>query len=109
MNITPDTEPNGSEHKAEGLAQRALELAEWAEASCGYTHNIKDIKRLMEVSAFLKSYAEIAPKWQAVLDSEAVAYATHHDEPMLFPSIGEAGEYCEYWESPIPLIIKPAP
>jgi hypothetical protein len=29
-----------------------------------------------------------------------VGYATHHDEPMLFPTHNEAGEYCDTDEFP---------
>ena len=32
-----------------------------------------------------------------------MAFATHHDEPMLFPTAAEAGQYCADDERPIPL------
>jgi hypothetical protein len=35
--------------------------------------------------------------------SEAVAWMTHHDEPMLFPTREEAASYCADDEEPIPL------
>lgn len=35
---------------------------------------------------------------------EVVAHATHHDEPMLFPSSKEAAAYCEDGEEPVALI-----
>lgn len=35
---------------------------------------------------------------------EVVGFATHHDEPMLFPSKAEAAAYCELEEEPIVLI-----
>lgn len=35
---------------------------------------------------------------------EVVAYATHHDEPMLFPDRKEAAAYCEDGEEPVALI-----
>lgn len=35
---------------------------------------------------------------------EVVAYATHHDEPMLFPNGKEAAAYCEDGEEPVALI-----
>ena len=66
MNITTD--------KAEGLAQRALELANEIEPVRDYK-----IKKLTlrnpaasQIVEILRHYAEIAPKWQAVLDAEPV-------------------------------------
>lgn len=35
---------------------------------------------------------------------EVVGFATHHDEPMLFPSKGEAATYCDDGEEPVALI-----
>lgn len=35
---------------------------------------------------------------------EVVAYATHHDEPMLFPNRTEAAAYCDDGEEPLALI-----
>jgi len=35
---------------------------------------------------------------------EVSAYATHHDEPMLFPDKKEAAAYCEDGEEPVALI-----
>lgn len=35
---------------------------------------------------------------------EVVAYATHHDEPMLFPNRNEAAAYCDDGEEPVALI-----
>lgn len=35
---------------------------------------------------------------------EVLAYATHHDEPMLFPDRKEAAAYCEDGEEPVALI-----
>lgn len=35
---------------------------------------------------------------------DVIAYATHHDEPMLFPSMKEAAAYCMDDEQPIALI-----
>lgn len=37
-------------------------------------------------------------------EPEVLAYATHHDEPMLFPSSKEAAAYCDDGEQPIALI-----
>ena len=30
-------------------------------------------------------------------------YATHHDQPMLFPTLAEAQQYCDDTEEPVPL------
>lgn len=35
---------------------------------------------------------------------EVVGFATHHDEPMLFPNRKEAADYCDDGEEPIALI-----
>ncbi|EML7990021.1 hypothetical protein D7Y24_13380 [Stenotrophomonas maltophilia] len=39
---------------------------------------------------------------------EPVAWMTHHDEPMLFPTAAEAADYCEDDEQPVPLFRSPA-
>lgn len=39
----------------------------------------------------------------AVVGLESVAFMTHHDEPMLFPTWDEAVQYCDDDESPISL------
>nr|WP_312953387.1 hypothetical protein [Stenotrophomonas pavanii] len=39
---------------------------------------------------------------------ELVAWMTHHDEPMLFPTAAEAAAYCEDDEQPVPLFRSPA-
>ena len=39
---------------------------------------------------------------------EPVAWMTHHDEPMLFPTAAEAAAYCEDDEQPVPLFRSPA-
>ena len=44
--------------------------------------------------------ADAAP---AVVGLEPVAFMTHHDEPMLFPTWDEAAQYCDDDESPISL------
>lgn len=36
------------------------------------------------------------------------AYATHHDEPMIFPTFKEAAVFCDVDEEPIPLLIESA-
>ncbi|WP_053091063.1 hypothetical protein [Stenotrophomonas maltophilia] len=38
---------------------------------------------------------------------EPVAWMTHHDEPMLFPTAAEAADYCEDDEQPVPLFRSP--
>ncbi|WP_414555738.1 hypothetical protein [Stenotrophomonas forensis] len=39
---------------------------------------------------------------------EPVAWMTHHDDPMLFPTVAEAAAYCEDDEQPVPLFRSPA-
>lgn len=39
---------------------------------------------------------------------EPVAWMTHHDDPMLFPTAAEAAAYCEDDEQPVPLFRSPA-
>jgi hypothetical protein len=39
-------------------------------------------------------------------ESEAVAWMTHHETPMLFVSESEAAEYCSDDEQPIPLYTR---
>ncbi len=59
----------------------------------------------------------LVPQWQLdALEStaarqpvgEPVAWMTHHDEPMLFPTAAEAAAYCEDDEQPVPLFRSPA-
>ncbi len=38
-----------------------------------------------------------------VVAGQAVAWMTHHDEPMLYPTFSEAAAYCDDDEPPIPL------
>ncbi|PPU28669.1 hypothetical protein [Xanthomonas arboricola] len=51
--------------------------------------------------------------WQAALAArqpvgqEPFAWATHHDEPMLYPTFAEAAAYCDDDEPPIPLYTAP--
>jgi hypothetical protein len=40
---------------------------------------------------------------------EVVAWATHHEPPMLFPTRGEALQYCDDDEAPIALVAIPEP
>lgn len=40
--------------------------------------------------------------------AEAVAWMTHHDTPMLFPTREEAAQYCDDDEEPIPLFEHPS-
>src|SRR5690606_29732432 len=42
-------------------------------------------------------------------DGEAVAWMTHHVEPMIFPTRDEAATHCADDEQPIPLYTRPAP
>lgn len=47
------------------------------------------------------------PAAQVAEEAEPVAWATHHDEPLLFPTEAEARAYCEDDEQPIPLYLHP--
>ncbi len=51
-------------------------------------------------------YRYAAPPAQCA--GEPVAWMTHHDEPMLFPTAAEAAAYCEDDEQPVPLFRSPA-
>lgn len=61
-----------------------------------------------------RALAARPPVGAAVKDSltvgggQAVAWMTHHDEPMLFPTAAEAAAYCEDDEQPVPLFRSPA-
>ena len=44
---------------------------------------------------------------QPAATQEAVAWMTHHDEPMLYPTFAEAAAYCDDGEPPIPLYAAP--
>lgn len=111
MNITPE---------------RILELAEWAEDTASYFDTTdehgyiiceaEEEKQIyLQISACLKSYAEILPKWQALLNAEPVAYGltntaitgNPHALMVLAIEIPPNGQYGgALWH---PLIIKPAP
>ncbi|WP_353099147.1 Lar family restriction alleviation protein [Stenotrophomonas lactitubi] len=70
---------------------------------------------LQQISDYLHGLGEIK---RAVIEREAlaarqpvgepVAWMTHHDEPMLFPTAAEAAAYCEDDEQPAPLFRSPA-
>lgn len=49
------------------------------------------------------------PDFLALIEAlrEPVGWATHHDVPMLFPTLAEAAGYCGVGEEPIPLIALP--
>lgn len=42
--------------------------------------------------------------WNRRQSGPVLGYATHHDEPMLFPTREEAQQYCDDDEEPIPLV-----
>ena len=46
---------------------------------------------------------------QNLREQEPVAWATHHDEPLFFPSEKEACKYCDDDEMPIPIYAAPMP
>ncbi|HEL3784036.1 TPA: hypothetical protein UM046_004312 [Stenotrophomonas maltophilia] len=60
--------------------------------------------RTRDVAAVLRDYAALAAL-QPV--GEPVAWMTHHDDPMLFPTAAEAAAYCEDDEQPVPLFRSP--
>lgn len=53
---------------------------------------------------------ELCTRFLAAINAkaESVAWRTHHDEPMLFPTRAEAVDYCDDDEPPIPLYEHPA-
>jgi hypothetical protein len=88
MNITPT---------------RALELAE---RSLNFFDNLGMSEKL-EISACLKSYAEIAPRWQAALDAEPVVYVKLNEDGAVIAGIKV--RMAGYQDDFQPAIIKPAP
>lgn len=97
MNITPE---------------RALELADTLEieADCiAVAAHLTDtdpqeVTEKRDAAAILRHYAEILPKWQAVLDAEPVAWRN--------PESTSEDYAFSFWPSPsycVSLIIKPAP
>ena len=46
-------------------------------------------------------------KTRQPVGQEPVAWMTHHDEPMLFPTAAETAAYCEDDEQPVPLFRSP--
>lgn len=47
----------------------------------------------------------IEPVLDTPVAPDPVAWMTHHDDPMLFPSAAECAKYCDEGEVPIPLVI----
>lgn len=72
--------------------------------------HVQEVKRqaAVEIRALREQVAALEP---APLEagSEPVAYATHHDEPMLFLIESEAAAYCDDGEEPIALYAAPQP
>lgn len=68
----------------------------------GPLHNgqIEDVRKAS--GAWVPLFAVAAP-----VSAEPVAWMTHHDEPMLFPTEAEAQSYCDDDEQPIPLYEAP--
>lgn len=68
----------------------------------GPLHNgqIEDVRKAS--GAWVPLFAGAAP-----VSAEPVAWMTHHDEPMLFPTDEEARSYCDDDEQPIPLYAAP--
>lgn len=50
-----------------------------------------------------------AMKRMAGEGAEPIAWMTHHDEPMIFPTRSEAEQHCDDGEQPISLYAAPAP
>ncbi|MCI1052140.1 hypothetical protein MOQ19_01330 [Stenotrophomonas maltophilia] len=75
------------------------------------------LKALDDLAAFCSDDTETVKRHVAVIRAalaarqpvgEPVAWMTHHDEPMLFPTAAEASAYCEDDEQPVPLFRSPA-
>jgi hypothetical protein len=77
----------------------------------------QELKRLQEENAALR--AQLSAQVKETADSlhddavklkaaavRPIAWATHHDEPMLFPTLKEAAMYCDDGEEPIPLVAQ---
>ena len=54
-------------------------------------------------SKVLNDYRRTSAQAAPAPAAASMAFATHHDEPMLFTTAAEAGQYCEDDERPIPL------
>lgn len=75
-------------------------------SQAGHGGHVRDARKaLHEVLAVMSAKAALAAR-QPV--GEPVAWMTHHDEPMLFPTAAEAAAYCEDDEQPVPLFRSPA-
>lgn len=85
-----------------------------------FTEELAELRRLVPsvnqkqaLDAAIAALAARQPVAAAVKDSltvgggQAVAWMTHHDEPMLYPSFSEAAAYCDDAEPPIPLYAAP--
>jgi hypothetical protein len=82
--------------------ERALELADLLEV-CQPNVLINGAP-VDEIRAYLRHYADIAPRWQAVLDAEPVAWLVHAEYPYPLPDGPIEGGLPRS-----PLIIKPTP
>ena len=81
--------------------ERALELAQKLLMNPGgYLTGVE----ILEAETVLRHYAEIAPRWQAVLDAPTVAWLVHAEYPYPLPDGPIEGGLPRS-----PLIIKPAP
>lgn len=65
-----------------------------------HSGQIGDVRKAS--GAWVPLFAGAAP-----VSAEPVAWMTHHDEPMLFPTEEEARSYCDDDEQPIPLYAAP--
>lgn len=85
------------------LAVQGDKLSVWLNIANQKQLSEAERRSLNEAQELYDVYAELL----AIKEEKPIAWATHHDEPMLFPSMGEANEYCDFGEFPIPLIRKP--
>ncbi len=92
--------------KADALEAGQYGFTEADGKDLGYTACIEAcvdaICRVLELPEHLPALAARQPV------GEPVAWMTHHDEPMLFPTAAEAAAYCEDDEQPVPLFRSPA-
>lgn len=102
-------EQSGNSGQLQADAMRA-EFEAWA-ASRFYStiRHARDLDRYMveEVNCMWRGWQSCAIAARQPVGQEPFAWATHHDEPMLYPTFAEAAAYCDDDEPPIPLYTAP--
>lgn len=105
--LLPDPEPVAKQPNSvarELVAEIKALMREKPTALNGYRLKLWDILEAKIVAALTAS-SNCEPVTKT--EQEVIGYATHHDDPMLFPTIDEARLYCGWGEEPIPLIKQP--